>query len=261
MTTTKRQKITAGKDDRMKGLTRKVAAVLLAVTMIIPAGASVPAMAAQDAEAEPQVQSVTIAVQNTGGTLTVTDESGTEYVLNASKKKQTIEVPVGSKLQTKAAAEDGYDVATYTITTDSGTEEVEITDKKQVSHEVEVTEELRTIRASFAESEAEDEEPVEEDYGVSQGTLKLDVGSHGSIVIGGTTYPSGSTNSFTYDAGTSVTATVNAVSGYEIESIIVKDQTNNKNLYRVVDLDSPTSHKITFKVYGDRVEQLIVRFA
>jgi len=245
----------------MKGLTRKVAAVLLAVTMIIPAGASVPAIAAQDAEAETQVQSVTIAVQNTGGTLTVTDESGTEYVLDASKKKQTIAVPVGSKLQTKAAAEDGYDVATYTITTDSGTEEVEITDKKQVSHEVEVTEELRTIRASFAESEAEDEEPVEEDYGVSQGTLKLDVGSHGSIVIGGTTYPSGSTNSFTYDAGTSVTATVNAVSGYEIESIIVKDQTNNKNLYRVVDLDSPTSHKITFKVYGDRVEQLIVRFA
>ena len=64
---------TAGKDDKMKGLTKKVATVLLAVTMIIPAGASVPAMAAQDADAETQVQSVTIAVQNTGGTLTVTD--------------------------------------------------------------------------------------------------------------------------------------------------------------------------------------------
>ena len=130
------------------------------MTMIIPAGTSVPAIAAQDAEAETQIQSVTIAVQNTGGLLTVTDESGAEYVLDASKKKQTIEVPVGSKLQTKAAAEDGYDVATYTITTDSGTEEVEITDKKQVSHEVEVTEELRTIRTSFAESEAEDEEKI-----------------------------------------------------------------------------------------------------
>ena len=50
-----------------------------------------------------------------------------------------------------------------------------------------------------------------------------------------------------------VTTTKKADSGYEIESIIVKDQTNNKNLYRVVDLDSPTSHKISFKVYGNRL--------
>ena len=243
----------------LKKLTRKVAAVLIAVSMLIPTGAAMSVQAAED-PAEVQTQSVTVAVQNAGGTLTVTDASGNEYVLDAKNKKTTIEAEVGSTLKAAAEAEDGYDVATYTITTDSGTEEVEITDPAKVSQDIEVTDELRTVRVSFKESEAEDEEEVEEDYGVSQGTLTLDIGENGSVVIDGVTYQAGSTQTFTYDAGTSVAAQVNADAGYEIDSLIVKDVTNNKNLYRVVDLDSPTSHTITFKVFGERTEQLIVTF-
>ena len=243
----------------LKGLTRKVAAVVLAVSMLIPTGAAMSVSAAED-PAEVQTQSVTVAVQNAGGTLTVKDASGNEYELDAKNKKTIVEAEIGSTLKVTAKAQDGYDVATYTITTDSGTEEVEITDKSKVSQNIEVTEELRTIRASFKESEAEDEEEVEEDYGVSQGTLTLNIGQNGSVVIDGATYQAGSTKTFTYDAGTTVTATVKADAGYEIDSVIVKDVTNNRNLYRVVDFDSPTSHKITFKVFGERTEQLIVTF-
>ena len=88
----------------MKKLTKKVTAVLLAFSMVMPAGGTaMPVEAAEDTPA--QTQTVAIAVQSEGGALTVKDTAGQEYKVDAGATKKNIQVEVGSKLYTTAAAE------------------------------------------------------------------------------------------------------------------------------------------------------------
>ena len=243
------------------GTAKRAAVVMMAVSMLLPSCVAAPALAEEGTAGEKKAIENSLA--NDGGRMTVTDADGVEYVVTEDAKSTTIPAEEGSELTVEVTADSGYEIEDVFIRSEEGDDSLDLNDNQQMKTTVPVTADLTGIRASFVESEAEDEPESVIDYGNTEGTVTISIGQHGSVTIGGVTHTSTSGNNgkVTYDAGTALKAVVKADDGYIIDDIIVKNADNGRVLGQVINFDSDTAHTYTFHVYGGVDEVLEITFA
>ena len=243
-----------------KGKMKKAAVIMMAVTMLLPSGMVTQVHAEQGKAGEKKA--IEISLANDGGQMTVTDADGVEYTVNDDAKETIVSAEVGSELTVDVSAGSGYEIEDIFTRNEEGDDSIKVTDKSHMKTKVPVTEDITGIRVSFVESEAADDEDAVIDYGNTEGTLKFSVGKNGSVTVNGVTHTnsSGNNGTVTYDAGTTLKATIKADAGYVIEDVFIKDADSGRVMGQVINFDSASQHVYTFHVYGGINELLEATF-
>lgn len=250
-------------------------------------------MEIEETKDEPESGTIVMFMEEGSGNITASAKGYDDVSADGTGEKKEVEYPAGTEVTITVEASEGYEISRVQI----GNEKIsEFSDPAKYLKKIEVKEGKMIVNAFCSElstelisstpkvqtdsvpallsdtidseeGDVDEEEELEEEgedlpegeieYGTGTGTVKYSIGKNGTVTVDGTKLSS--STSISYDAGTEVSMSVKADSGYEIDEIYILDG-NGDYLEYVVGFDSSGSHQMTFRVYGGITQTVGVTF-